>query len=97
MRVRAPGPWLPLLACDDPRLVCTLPGVGQARTCDLDWLNHWVPCGDSVYEADPLVCPCCGGPTRILAFIEHPEIIIESGAEGSGPRTRPATWERHPR
>ncbi len=27
------------------------------------------------YEFDPLVCPLCVGPMRILAFIEQPEIV----------------------
>jgi len=28
-----------------------------------------------VYEVDPLVCPGCMGPMRIVAFIEQAEVI----------------------
>jgi len=29
----------------------------------------------SIYEADPLVCPRCRGPMRIIAFITEPWVI----------------------
>jgi hypothetical protein len=35
----------------------------------------WARLIKQVYEADPLVCPRCGGAMRILGFIEHPEVI----------------------
>ena len=35
----------------------------------------WARLTKQVYEVDPLVCPRCGGAMRILAFIEHPEVI----------------------
>jgi hypothetical protein len=35
----------------------------------------WARLIKQVYEADPLVCPRCGGAMRILAFIEQPEVI----------------------
>jgi hypothetical protein len=28
-----------------------------------------------VYEVDPLACPRCAGTTRIIAFIEQPDVI----------------------
>jgi hypothetical protein len=28
-----------------------------------------------VYAVDPLICPRCTGPLRIIAFIEQPEVI----------------------
>ena len=28
-----------------------------------------------VYEVDPLVCPRCAGPMRMIAFIEQPAVI----------------------
>jgi hypothetical protein len=32
----------------------------------------------SVYEADPLKCPACGGPMKIVSFIErHQSDVIE--------------------
>ena len=35
----------------------------------------WARLIKQVYEADPLVCPRCGGAMRILEFIEQPEVI----------------------
>jgi hypothetical protein len=28
-----------------------------------------------VYKVDPLLCPRCAGPIRIIAFIEQPNVI----------------------
>ena len=30
-----------------------------------------------VYEVDPMVCPRCAGPMRVLAFIEQSEVIAK--------------------
>ena len=52
-------------------------------------ISTWAPAGNAltstvvrpgglakqVYEADPLVCPRCTEPMRIIAFIEQPEVI----------------------
>lgn len=35
----------------------------------------WARLIKQVYEVDPLVCPRCAGPMRIIAFIEQPEVI----------------------
>jgi len=35
----------------------------------------WARLIKQVYEVDPLVCARCGGPMRIIAFIEQPEVI----------------------
>ena len=35
----------------------------------------WARLIKQVYEADPLICPQCAGPMRIIAFIEQPEVI----------------------
>jgi hypothetical protein len=37
----------------------------------------WARLIKQVYEADPLVCPRCAGPMRIIAFIEQPEVIAK--------------------
>jgi len=39
--------------------------------------HRWAYFIKQVYEADPLVCPQCGGPMRIIGFIEQPEVIEE--------------------
>ena len=35
----------------------------------------WARLIRKVYEADPLVCPQCGGPLRVIALIEDAEVI----------------------
>jgi len=35
----------------------------------------WARLIKKVYEADPLICPHCGGEMRFLAVIEEPEVI----------------------
>jgi len=35
----------------------------------------WVEMIRKAYEVDPLLCPSCGGPMRIISFIEEPKII----------------------
>jgi hypothetical protein len=35
----------------------------------------WARLITQAYEADPLTCPRCTGPMRIIAFIEQPEVI----------------------
>jgi putative transposase/transposase-like zinc-binding protein len=35
----------------------------------------WARLIKQVYEVDPLICPRCTGPMRIIAFIEQPEVI----------------------
>jgi len=35
----------------------------------------WARLIKQVYEVDPLVCPRCAGAMRLIAFIEHPEVI----------------------
>ena len=37
--------------------------------------QQWARLIKQVYEADPLLCPRCGGGMRILAFIEQPAAI----------------------
>jgi len=37
----------------------------------------WARLIKQVYEVDPLVCPRCGSPMRIIAFIEQPAGIKE--------------------
>jgi hypothetical protein len=35
----------------------------------------WALLIKQVYEVDPLVCPRCAGPMRIIAFIEQPALL----------------------
>ena len=53
------------------------------------------------YEVVPLVCPICGGPMRIIAFITHSadirQILKHIGVESEPPHIAPARgpplWE----
>ena len=54
-----------------------------------------------IYEVFPLVCPLCGGPMRIIAFITHSadirQILEHIGVESEPPHIAPARgpplWE----
>lgn len=37
--------------------------------------RNWACLIKKIYEADPLVCPACGGFMRIIAFIEDPDVV----------------------
>jgi len=37
--------------------------------------QRWAQLIKKVYEADPLICPRCGGGMRIIALIDQPEVI----------------------
>jgi len=37
--------------------------------------HRWAHFIKQVYEADPLLCPQCGGSMRTIAFIEQQEVI----------------------
>ncbi len=37
--------------------------------------KNWARLIQKVYEFDPLICPKCQGPMRIISFIEEIEII----------------------
>ncbi len=37
--------------------------------------QRWAEVITKVYEADPLLCPRCGGAMRIIAFIDQPDVI----------------------
>jgi hypothetical protein len=37
--------------------------------------QRWAQFIKKVYEADPLLCPRCGGAMRIIAFIDQREVI----------------------
>jgi hypothetical protein len=62
--------------------------------------RRWATLIRRIYEVDPLVCPRCAGPMRIIAFITEPRVIKKilrhlatKGADGRSP---PGSTERHP-
>ena len=60
---------------------------------DMRTLRHrWAELIRRIYEVDPLACPRCGGPMRIIAFITQPKVIhtilahlAATGADGRSP------------
>ena len=42
---------------------------------DEEFRQNWARLIQKVYEFDPLICPKCQGPMRIISFIEEIEII----------------------
>ena len=54
--------------------------------------GNWARFIKKVFAADPLVCPDCHGPMRIVAFIEEPRVvraILEHLLLWGAPRPRP--------
>lgn len=53
-----------------------------------------------IYEVDPLVCPRCAGPMRIISFITEPEVIhrilTHLATKAAAERSPPSLPQRHP-
>ena len=59
--------------------------------------RHRITCGphwSRIYEVIPLICPMCGGPMRIIAFITFSadihKILDHIGVDPEAPRIAPA-------
>jgi len=54
----------------------------------------WAALNASIYEVFPLICPQCGGPMRIIAFITFSadihKILDHIGVDSQAPRITPA-------
>ncbi len=53
------------------RAACALVGLQLPHTLRLD-RRRWAALIKYIYQADPLLCPQCGGTMKIIAFIEAP-------------------------
>jgi hypothetical protein len=40
-----------------------------------EYRRNWAGLIQKIYEVNPLVCPKCHGPMRVISFIEHEEVI----------------------
>ena len=63
--------------------------------------HRWAELIRRIYEADPLVCPRCGGEMRIIAFITEPRVIhkilTHLAAKGTDGRSPPhASHDQRP-
>lgn len=57
----------------DDALPCILEPQDDGKALRRDWARLI----QKIYETDPLVCPKCKGPTRIISFIEKGEVVRE--------------------
>ena len=53
----------------------TYPEASSWSISDKDSRSTWAKLIAQVYEVDPLECPRCGSPMRILAVITEPEEV----------------------
>jgi len=51
---------------------------GFCPSCHAKRREEWGEMIKKVYEADPLLCPKCGGPMRIVSFIAKPPPSLSS-------------------
>ena len=62
--------------------------------------RRWAALIRRIFEVDPLVCPRCGGPMRIIAFITEPKVIhrilIHLATRATAERSPPSLPQRHP-
>jgi len=49
--------------------------VLEPELTDKEFRRNWARLIQKIYEADPLVCPQCAGPMRMIAFIEQADVI----------------------
>jgi hypothetical protein len=40
-----------------------------------EYRRNWARLIQKIYEVDPLCCPKCHGPMRVISFIEDPQVI----------------------
>jgi hypothetical protein len=73
VRLAPPGWKKEHLQASDP--VQTYPEQSSWSIPDKDSRSTWAKLIAQVYEVDPLECPRCGSPMRILAVITEPEEI----------------------
>ncbi len=55
----------------DDAIPCILEPQGNEKA----FRKNWARLIQKIYEVDPLVCPKCQGPMRIISFIEDQEVI----------------------
>ena len=58
------------VAADD-----TIPCVLEPELTDKDSHRNWARLIQKIYEVDPLVCPKCADPMRVIALIEDEDVI----------------------
>jgi hypothetical protein len=74
--------------------------VKEAPASSVTFRKRWSQLIRKVYEADPLTCPRCAGPMRIIAFIHDPitidQILSHLGLYQPNTRSPPALTDPVP-
>ena len=52
-----------------------IPAIMPNEMSSSKFRQNWARLIQKIYEVDPLICPKCQGPTRIIAFIEDDRIV----------------------
>ena len=74
--------------------------VPTPRLAPTEANRRWAALLQQIFEVDPLACPTCRGPRRIIAFITQPSVIDQilthlrtraSAAAPGGARSPPST------
>ena len=52
-----------------------VPCVLQPEESSKGYRRNWATLIQKIYEVDPLTCPKCQGPMRVISFIEDQEVI----------------------
>jgi len=52
-----------------------IPCVMEPELTDKEFRRNWARLIQKIYEVNPLVCPKCAGPMRVIAFIEQADVI----------------------
>jgi hypothetical protein len=53
----------------------TIPCILEPVLTDKAFRKNWARLIQRIYEVDPLTCPKCRGPVRIISFIKDQEVI----------------------
>jgi hypothetical protein len=52
-----------------------IPCILESEMTDKAFRKNWARLIQKIYEVDPLICPKCQGPMRVIAFIEEDDVI----------------------
>jgi len=77
-----------------------VPCILQIEESSKGYLKNWARLIQKIYEVDPLTCPKCHGPMRIISFIEDPQVVKKilkhMGLWEVEPRPPPRTAKAQP-
>jgi len=75
-----------------------VPCILQPEESSKEYRKNWARLIQKIYEIDPLICPRCHGPMRVISFIEDQEVIKKILKHlGLGEVNPPEVWRVKPR